>query len=470
MDDYKDMCKMVVDKLANKYTSSVTDLLFKNFSLVSMNDKVAVFTSPSNAFLPILKTKYTPEIEEILEEILHIEIKVKIFKEQDFDLERYLSSPDTYTEKEKEEAAKPAEKEEDKENNEEIDDYYSDNISERKFTSADNSYTFENFVVGESNKFAYKASFAVAENPTSYNPLFIYGQSGLGKTHLMKAIAAYVIQKNPSYNVILVKGESFTNELIEAIAQKNTAGFKEKYRKADMLLIDDIQFIAGKVATQEEFFHTFNALYESNKQIVLTSDRPPKDIKQLDDRIRSRFESGLDVDIQPPDTELRMAILQRKAKLINVDLSNDVLTFIAENIKNNVRQIEGVIKKLGAYKFVTDEEITVEVAKEQLAGFLSGKESPEVTVEKIISEIAKKYSTTPEEIKGKKRSKDVAMARHVAIYTIRNATDMSLKNIGKIFDRDHTTMMSSLDVVGQAMEQDAGFEHEINSLIKEFKI
>lgn len=464
MDSYKDIWKIVLDNLSKEYSDVLMDLWFNKFVLVYMDEKKAFITTTSEGFVSLLNKNYAPKIEEIFENVLHFNVKVKIFDAKNFDIEKEIAnyssnaSDENFSDENKQN--KPIFKD---------DDYYEDDKSEIKITSVDNNYTFENFVVGESNKFAYKASRAVADNPTAYNPLFIYGQSGLGKTHLMKAIAAYVIQKNPSFNVILVKGESFTNELVEAIAKKDTAGFKEKYRNADMLLIDDIQFIAGKVATQEEFFHTFNALYESNKQIVLTSDRPPKDIKQLDDRIRSRFESGLDVDIQPPDAELRMAILKRKAMLINIDLSNDVLTFIAENVKNNIRQIEGVIKKLGAYNFVTNEPITVEVAKEQLAGFLSGKESPEVTIERIIDEIAKKFSVTPEEIKGKKRSKDVAMARHVAIYTIRKATDMSLKSIGKIFDRDHTTMMSSLDVVEAEMEADAGFEHEVNSIIREFK-
>ena len=436
------------------------ELWFNNLKLVYLDDSVAIITTQREGFISLLNKKYLPDIEEILEEILSFRVKIKIYAETGFDLEKAIANFD-----EPEEAPKPAAAPKTGTG----DDFFSDDKTEKSITSFDANYTFENFVVGESNKFAYKASRAVADNPTAYNPLFIYGQSGLGKTHLMKAIAAEILKKNPDYNVIIVKGESFTNELVEALAKKDTAGFKEKYRRADMLLIDDIQFIAGKVATQEEFFHTFNALYESNKQIVLTSDRPPKDMKQLEDRLRSRFESGLIIDIQPPDAELRMAILKRKAMIINLDISNEVLTFVAENVKNNIRQIEGVIKKLGAYNFVTNKPITLEVAKSQLAGVLSGKESPEVTVDRIISEISKKYHISPEEIKGKKRTKDVAMARHVAVYVIRKATDMSLQSIAKIFGRDHTTMMSSIDVVENDMEVDASFEHEVKSLIKEFQ-
>lgn len=458
MDSYKDIWKLVLGQLSKKFSDAAMELWFNNLNLVYLDDSIAIITTKRDGFVSLLNKKYVPDIEEILEEILGFRVKIKIYAETGFDIERAIASFD-----EPEEPVKPAAAPKTG------DDFYSDDKTEKTITSFDANYTFENFVVGESNKFAYKASRAVADNPTAYNPLFIYGQSGLGKTHLMKAIAAEILKKNPDYNVIIVKGESFTNELVEALAKKDTAGFKEKYRRADMLLIDDIQFIAGKVATQEEFFHTFNALYESNKQIVLTSDRPPKDMKQLEDRLRSRFESGLIIDIQPPDAELRMAILKRKAMIINLDISNEVLTFVAENVKNNIRQIEGVIKKLGAYNFVTNKPITLEVAKSQLAGVLSGKESPEVTVDRIISEISKKYHITPEEIKGKKRTKDVAMARHVAVYVIRKATDMSLQSIAKIFGRDHTTMMSSIDVVENDMEVDASFEHEVKSLIREFQ-
>ena len=461
MDSYKDIWKLVLGELSKKYSDAAMELWFNNLTLVYLDDSIAVITTPRDGFISLLNKKYVPDMEQILEDILNFRVKVRIYGENGFDLEKAVANFDT-----------PEEKPKPKEILQKMgtgDDFYSDDKTEKTITSFDANYTFENFVVGESNKFAYKASRAVADNPTAYNPLFIYGQSGLGKTHLMKAIATEVLKKNPDYNVIIVKGESFTNELVEALAKKDTAGFKEKYRRADMLLIDDIQFIAGKVATQEEFFHTFNALYESNKQIVLTSDRPPKDMKQLEDRLRSRFESGLIIDIQPPDAELRMAILKRKAMIIGLDISNEVLTFVAENVKNNIRQIEGVIKKLGAYSFVTNKPITLEVAKSQLAGVLSGKESPEVTVDRIISEISKKYHITPEEIKGKKRTKDIAMARHVAVYVIRKATDMSLQSIAKIFGRDHTTMMSSIDVVENDMEVDASFEHEVKSLIREFQ-
>ncbi len=464
MDSYRDIWKLVLNGLSEKFSDAAMDLWFNKLTLVYLDDSIALVTTQSDNFVSLLNKRYAPEIEQILEDILNFHVSVKIHAEKGFDLERAKAESLLNTA----EGSDAPQKEENIPESKN-DDFYSDDQAERTITTLDSSYTFENFVVGESNKFAYKASCAVANNPTAYNPLFLYGQSGLGKTHLMKAIAYEVMKKNPSYNVVIVKGESFTNELIEAIAKKETAVFKEKYRKADMLLIDDIQFIAGKVSTQEEFFHTFNALYEANKQIVLTSDRPPKDMKQLEDRLRSRFESGLIIDIQPPDAELRIAILKRKAMAINLDISNEVLTFIAENIKNNIRQIEGVVKKLGAYSFVTNKPITIDVAKIQLSSILSGKEAPEITAERIISEISKKYHVTPEDIKSKKRTKNIAMARHIAIYVIRYSTDLAQASIGKIFNRDHSTIISSIDVVKGEMEIDSNFEHDINALIREFK-
>ena len=331
-------------------------------------------------------------------------------------------------------------------------------------------YNFSTFVVGASNELAYAASFAVAKSPaTTYNPLFLYGSSGTGKTHLMKAIANRVKEKNPDANVIFVKGEIFTNELIKNITKKTTAKFKEKYRNADMLLIDDVQFIAGKVSTQEEFFHTFNALYDAHKQIILTSDRPPRDIQHLEDRILTRFEGGLIVDIQPPDTELRIAIAKSKAEIMNVRLSNDVLTFIGENIKSNVRQIEGAIKKLGAYGFVNQTPITVDMVKNLLSAVIDNAESPELMADKIIENISKRYDISVEDIKGKKRTKEIVSARHIAVYVVREVTGMSFPNIAKLFNRDHTTMLSSIDVVEEEMSKNSAYEHEIDSIIKEFK-
>ena len=329
-------------------------------------------------------------------------------------------------------------------------------------------YTFDNFIVGDSNKFAHAACWAVANRPAQdYNPLFIYGPSGLGKTHLLYAITNEIKKKNPDVKIIYIKSEDFTNQLIESLSQQAMPNFRDKYRSCDVLLIDDIQFIAGKVSTQEEFFHTFNALFEDRKQIILTSDRPPRDIKTLEERLKTRFEWGLIADIQPPDLELRIAIIKKKAEQVNVELPDDVLTFLAENLRSNIRQIEGAIKKLGALSFLSGQKITMELTKSCISELLGGAEPTSVTVEKIFGAVYKKYNIKKEEIIGSRRTKEVAAARHIAIYLVRTVTEMSLPNIGKIFNRDHSTVMSSVETVEKRLRNDALLNVEIHDMIKE---
>ncbi len=328
--------------------------------------------------------------------------------------------------------------------------------------------TFDNFIVGNSNKFAHAACWAVADRPAmDYNPLFVYGPSGLGKTHLLYAITNEIKKKHPNANVIYIKGEDFTNQLIESLARGAMSEFREKYRSCDMLLIDDIQFIAGKISTQEEFFHTFNALFEDHKQIILTSDRPPRDIKTLEDRLKTRFEWGLIADIQPPDMELRVAIIKKKAEQVNIVLPDDVLTFLAENLRSNIRQIEGAIKKLGALSFLSGREISMELAKSCLTELLGGAEPASVTVDKIFTAIYRKYGIKKEDIIGARRTKEVAAARHKAIYLVRTITEMSLPNIGKIFNRDHSTVLSSIETIERKLVTDAVMNVEIDDMIKE---
>ena len=332
-------------------------------------------------------------------------------------------------------------------------------------------YTFENFIVGNTNKFAHAACLAVAENPaTNYNPLFIYGNSGLGKTHLMHAIINRLRQKNSDIKIIYTKGEDFTNQMISCLASKTMEDFRDKYRICDVLLIDDIQFIAGKISTQEEFFHTFNALFEEKKQIILTSDRPPRDIKTLEDRLQSRFEWGLIADIEPPDLELRIAIIKKKAEQVNVSIPDEVYTFLGENLRSNIRQIEGAIKKLGALSFLNGQKITMEVARECIADLLEGAEPVSVTVDKIFSAIYRKYGISKEDILGKKRSKEIADARHISIFLIRELTDMSYPSISKIFEKDHSTIMHSYDKMKKKVEEGEGSSQislEISELKKE---
>ncbi len=452
LNSYKDIWNIVFDELSKKYTDAVMELWFNNFELVYLDDEKGFITTTSDGFVDLLNKKYAPEIEKIFDDTLNFHITVKIFAKSSFRLENALS----------EEIKKPDIPEADT-----ADSEAQSEISGSAFVS-EKDYTFENFIVGSSNKLAHAASVAVANHPTAYNPLFLYGASGLGKTHLMKAIANEVKRTRPTFNIIFVKGEDFTNELVRSIEKKTTSKFKEKYRNADMLLIDDIQFIAGKVATQEEFFHTFNSLYDAGKQIILTSDRPPKDIQHLEERIQSRFEGGLIVDIQPPDTELRVAILKRKAQIMNVKLSDDVLNFLGENVKSNIRQLEGVIKKLGAYSFVNGSTITVDIARNVLSGVISGTVPPALVAEQIIENISKRYNISVEDIKGKKRTNEIALPRHIAIYVIRRVTNISLQNTAKIFGRDHTTILASVDVIKNKMAEDSSFEYEINSICNEF--
>ena len=329
-------------------------------------------------------------------------------------------------------------------------------------------YTFDNFIVGNSNKFAHAACWAVADRPSmDYNPLFIYGPSGLGKTHLLYAITNEVKKKNPNAKIIYIKSEDFTNQLIESMKQKSMHLFKNKYRSCDVLLIDDIQFIAGKESTQEEFFHTFNALFEDRKQIILTSDRPPREIKTLEERLKSRFESGLIADIQPPDLELRIAIFKKKAESANITIPDDVLVFLAENLRANIRQIEGAIKKFRARSFIEGKPIDMEFAKSCISELLGGAEPTSVTIDKIFTAIYRKYNIKKEDIIGARRTKEVAAARHLAIYLVRTITEMSLPNIGKVFNRDHSTIMSSIEAAEKKIRLDPMLEIEIKEMTRE---
>ncbi len=460
MNNNQDIWNVIYDSIVKKYPQPVIELWFSNFELAYFDSERALITTTSEGFIDLLNKKYAPGIAELFEENLGLSIHVKIFPKSTFSLESALcediEAPAVSIMEKKAPVEAPQKQEE-------------AHGEEGTSFISDKDYTFDNFIVGSSNKMAHAASVAVANHPaTAYNPLFLYGDSGLGKTHLMKAIANQVKKAKPSFNIILIKGEDFTNELVRALEKKTIAKFKEKYRNADMLLIDDIQFIAGKVSTQEEFFHTFNALYDAGKQIILTSDLPPKDIKHLEERIQSRFEGGLIVDIQPPDTELRIAILKRKAQLMNVNLSDDVLNFLGENVKSNIRTLEGVIKRLGAYSLVNGSKITAETAQSLLSGLIAGTVPPKIVADQIIENISKRYNVAIDDIKGKKRTTDIALARHISIYVIREATTLSLQNIAKIFGRDHTTILSSIDVIKNKMADDSSFEYEITSILNEF--
>ncbi|WBY65012.1 MAG: Chromosomal replication initiator protein DnaA [Thermocaproicibacter melissae] len=332
-------------------------------------------------------------------------------------------------------------------------------------------FTFDTFIVGPSNKFAHAASMAVASKPASlYNPLFIYGNSGLGKTHLLYAIRSEINRTHPDMNIIYIKGDEFTNELIEAIRRGTTGDFHNRYRRADVLLVDDIQFIAGKDSTQEEFFHTFNTLYEAKKQIVLTSDRPPKDIQTLEERLLTRFEWGLTADIQPPDFETRIAIIKRKAELLKIDLPDGVIEYIANRLKNNIRQLEGAVKKMKAFHLLNGDPYNIQTAQAAISDIINNDQPTPVTVEKIIDEVARTFGTTAEEIRSSRRSANISNARQVAMYVVREITDMSMESIGQEFGgRDHSTVVYALQQIDEKTARDPKIKATVNDIIKNIR-
>ena len=332
-------------------------------------------------------------------------------------------------------------------------------------------YTFDSFVVGANNNLAHAASLAVAESPGEiYNPLFIYGGVGLGKTHLMHSIGHFILKNNPQAKVLYVTSEKFTNELIDAIRNKNnisTTEFREKYRNNDILLIDDIQFIIGKESTQEEFFHTFNSLYEAKKQIIISSDKPPKEIETLEERLRSRFEWGLTVDIQSPDYATRMAILRKKEELEGYNIDNEVIKYIATNVKSNIRELEGALTKIVALSKLNKQEITIELAEEALKDLISPNETKEVTPELIIQVVADHFGITPLDISSQKRNKEVVFPRQIVMFLCRSMTDTPLQAIGKYLGgRDHTTIIHGYEKIGADMDKNESLRNTIEILKK----
>lgn len=447
-----DVWQAVKAVLRREYSEATYSLWFDNLQIVALDDASVTLSIASNFKRDILAKKYTEVIGAQFKEVLGFPVTVNVISSE--------GRGDMKTIQIEEE--KPARTE---------------TPPEQKLST--DEYTFDNFVVGSSNKFAHAASVAVANNPacfsgassvnSPYNPLFIYGPSGLGKTHLMYAIINQIKKTNPATKILYMKGVDFTNQLIDSISRQTTAAFRDKCREADVLLIDDIQFIAGKEATQEEFFHTFNSLYESNKQIVLTSDRPPRDIKTLEERLYTRFEWGLLADITPPDMELRMAIIKKKNQAFHVEMTPEVVSYLAENLKNNVRQLEGAIKKLAAMSFLNGRTISIDMAKSVASDLIKGDEPPTVTVDKIFETVSRKTGIPVDQIKGKKHNKEIANARHICVYLIRNLTSYSLPQIGQLLDRDHTTILSSERKVQKLIKENTLFEMDINDYIRDIR-
>lgn len=329
-------------------------------------------------------------------------------------------------------------------------------------------YTFSNFITGPSNRFAHAAAINVATNPgKAYNPLFIYGHSGLGKTHLLLAIMNEIKANNPEANIIYTSGEHFTNELIYYIGNHNTYDFHEKYRSCDVLLVDDIHFIARGETIQEEFFHTFNALNNNGSQIVLTSDRPPKEMMTLEERLRTRFEMGLIADIQPPTLETRMAIVKNKAEALGLDLGDEVIQFIGENIKRNIRQLEGAVKKIKAFQDVEGVRPSVAIAKRAISDLINDDQPTPVTVDNIINEVARTFDVSPADIRSDKRNSNISQARQVAIYIVEQITSLSLKAIGTEFgNKHHSSIIYALREIKNKIEKDISLKATIDDIIK----
>lgn len=327
-------------------------------------------------------------------------------------------------------------------------------------------FTFDRFIVGNSNRFAFAAANAVASHPggTEYNPLFIYGNSGLGKTHLLLAIGHAIKEENPAIKIAYVKGDEFTNRLVKALQERKMEEFRNEFRNVDLFLMDDVQFIAGKIQTQEEFFHTFNSLYESGRQIVITSDRPPKEMSTLEDRLRTRFEGGVLADIQPPDFETRMVIVRKKAAALGLSLSDDAVEYISNNVTANIRQLEGVIKKLTAYREILNEVITTESVKRAIEDVIrTGTDIP--TPEKIIRETSRYYNLDESEIRGQNRSKNIAEARQISMYLMRSLTNLSLVDIGREFEnRNHATVLSSIKKIEDLLKTDVNMSAKIRDI------
>ncbi len=389
---------------------------FDDAEVVELNDEHLIIYSPSDFRREIIRQRCTEYIQDALKEIFNSDAKLLVFDDEE--LAAYRSKG---------------------KNNTTLD-----------FAP---QFSFENFVVGPSNRFAHGAAIAVSNNPGQvYNPLFIYGPAGVGKTHLLYAIANGIRKVNPDAKIVYIKGDQFTNELIAALQSGRNVEFRTKYREADLFLIDDIQFIAGKESTQEEFFHTFNKLYEERKQIVMTSDRKPSDMLTLEDRLKTRFEWGLLADIQPPDYETRMAILKNKAKSLGLELSDDVCNYIAINITNNVRQIEGTVKKIMAYRNLTDMPLDLPNISRAIDDMFKSEGSALPTPNLIISQVCKFYSIDEVVVRGTLKNKGTAEARQVAMYLIRQMTNLSLPDIGREFNRDHSTVLHSIRKVEVALK------------------
>ena len=428
MNSTSDVWQAVLKLLEQHLSPTAISTWFSDCQVVELLDNRLILHTPSEFSQNIIMTRYLDLVKDALKEIFAADFDVQVIGDEE--LARRINRQPPLR---------------------------------QEFLGGD-QFTFDKFVVGPTNRIAYAAALAVSQNPaTKYNPLFIYGDSGLGKTHLLYSIANALRISRPDFRIVYIKGDDFTNELINAIQTGSNSEFREKFRMADLLLVDDIQFIAGKIQTQEEFFHTFNALYESGRQIVLTSDRAPKDMLRLEDRLKSRFEGGLMVDVQPPDYETRVAILKNKAARMSIPLAEEACVYIAENIKSNIRQIEGILKKIQAYlELERAENLDMDLVENITKEVIRSERS--YTPEYIIEKTATFYDLSPEDILGKGKTKNIAAARQMATYLMRKLTTLTLEEIGGVMNRDHTTILHSIRKIEDSVNTDAALGDTVRDI------
>ena len=418
----------VLAHMENLLTPTVISTWFDDAEVVELTENKLVLCSPSEFRKEIIETRCVPYIRDAMKELFQMDVEVQVLSKDELDL-------------------------------------YHNRNKKPQFIEYNPQFTFDRFIVGPSNRFAHAAAVAVANKPAeTYNPLFIYGPSGLGKTHLLYAIAGEINKRHPDYNIVYIKGDQFTNELISSLQEGRNVEFRNKYRNADLFLVDDIQFISGKESTQEEFFHTFNNLYENHRQIVLTSDRPPSDLLRLEDRLKTRFEWGLIADINPPDYETRMAIIRNKSMTLGMEIPDEVCSYIAENITTNIRQIEGTVKKIKAYHELTGMEINVSNVARAIKDMYKGKADTLPTPSLIIEEVGRFFSVDESTLRGTLKNKGTAEARQVAMYLIRKMTNLSLPDIGREFNRDHSTVIHAVRKVENAL---ANSKNPLNDSIRD---
>lgn len=442
------------DKFKESVNEKIFDVWIKPIVPLEVTEDYYKVAVKNSFFKTMLEENYASVIEGILSSIMGKNIKLVI---ETMDTEQGKETKlEDLTE------IKPAKREQQQLFTEKTEDQEPDE------SNLNPKFVFETFVIGNSNRFAHAAAQAVANNPAhAYNPLFLYGGVGLGKTHLMHAIGNRIKQNNPSMKVLYTSSEKFTNEIINSIQNKTTEAFRQKYRNIDCLIIDDIQFLKGKEQTQVEFFHTFNALKDANKQIIISSDRPPREIETLEDRLRSRFDQGLTADIQPPDLETRMAILRKKAASDHIELPNDVITLLATNIATNIREIEGAYTKIVAYTSLMDMPITVETAQKVLQDMGNTVKTRQITFEGIIKVVAEHYNIKQEELFNKKRTQNIAFPRQVAMYLCRELADLSYPRIGELFGgRDHTTVIHAYEKISKNKVSNISLQNDLQEMIE----